>query len=104
MNFLYFLTVTSRDGVVRPCRFTIRLTGDGGAQLDVPFTVGLDGTQPAAVTVRPTFAVTGVEVNPRYEALVWPMAMASGARWVDHVPRGDFNPLLAPAAPVRRRR
>ncbi len=88
--------VQTRDAVVRPCRFTVRLTGDGGQRLDVPVTVGLDGAQPAPVTVRPDFTVTGEEVNPLNEALVWPMAMPSGGRWIEHVPRGGDDPFRAP--------
>jgi aminopeptidase N len=90
--------VQTRDAIVRPCRFTVRLTGAMGATFDVPITVGLDGTQPAPVTVRPGFTVTGEEVNPRFEALVWPMAMAAGARWIDHVPSGGDDAFRAPPA------
>lgn len=88
--------VQTRDAVVRPCRFTVRLTGAPGQSFDVPITVGLDGAQPMPVTVRPGFAVTGDEVNPLYEALVWPMATASGGRWMDHVPEGGDAAFRAP--------
>ena len=88
--------VESRDAVVRPCRFRVRLTGDGGQTLDVPFTVGLDGSAPMPATVRPSFAVTGEVVNPEVEALVWPMAMPSGGRWIEHVPTPGFDPFRAP--------
>jgi aminopeptidase N len=90
--------VQTRDAVVRPCRFTVRLTGAPGEVFDVPVTVGLDGAQPAPVTVRPGFAVTGEEVNPRMEALVWPLVMPSGARWMAHVPRGGDDAFRAPDA------
>ncbi len=89
--------VQTRDAVVRPCRFTVRLTGEAGQRFDVPITVGLDGTQPTPVTVRPGFTVTGDEVNPRYEALVWPMTTASGGRWMEHVPAGGDEAFRAPA-------
>ncbi len=95
--------VQTRDAVVRPCKFTVRLTGDGGARYDVPITVGLDGSQPAPVTVRPGFTVTGEEVNPLYEALVWPMVSASGTRWMEHVPAGGDEAFRAPAPAVGTR-
>ncbi|MFO0606428.1 MAG: M1 family aminopeptidase [Polyangiales bacterium] len=88
--------VESRDAVVRPCRFRVRLTGDGGEALDVPFTVGLDGSAPAPATVRPTFPVTGAVVNPESEALVFEATTGSGARWIDHVPTPGYDPFRAP--------
>ena len=87
--------VETRDAVIRPCRFRVRLTGDGGEQLDIPVTVGLDGSQPAAVTVRPTFAVTGEVINPEYEALVWPLA-PTGTQWIAPTPTPGWDPFRAP--------
>ena len=42
--------VQTRDNAVRPCRFRVRLTGDGDRTLDVPVTVGMDGRVSAPAT------------------------------------------------------
>jgi aminopeptidase N len=88
--------VQTRDAVVRPCKFTVRLTGEGGRRLDVPFVVGLDGSQPQAAMVRPDFTVTGEVLNPLYEALVFPMTMPGGAMWIEYVPTPGYDPFRAP--------
>lgn len=96
--------VQTRDNAVRPCRFRVRLMGDGDRSLDVPVTVGMDGRVSAPATVRPDFTVTGVVVNPELEALVWPAMMPGGAMWIDHVPAPGYDPFRAPEAVTRRGR
>lgn len=86
--------ITSRDAVVRPCRFRVRLTGDGSAALDVPFTVGLDGSAPTPATVRPNFTVTGAVLNPEIEAMVFPAAM--GQPLTASTPASGYDPFRAP--------
>lgn len=94
--------VQTRDNVLRPCAFHVRLTGEGDQRLDVPMRIGLDGALPQPVTVKPTFTVTGVVVDPSYEALVFPAVMADGARWVGRVVERGFDPFRAPAAITTR--
>jgi len=89
-------TVQTRDGVVRPCRFRVRLLGANDRSLDVPITVGLDGALPMPVTVRPGFAVTDLALNPELEALVWPPTMAGGASRFTYVPAPGYDPFRAP--------
>jgi hypothetical protein len=95
--------VQTADNVVRPCRFRVRLVGDGGRTLDVPVRVGDDAT-PRQTVLRPDFAVTGVEVDPGVEAMVFPAAMPDGARWVRRAPPAPFDPFRAPDAVDARRR
>ena len=97
-------TVQTRDNVARPCRFRVRLTGDGDRSLDVTVNVGLDGRVSPPATVRPDFTVTGVVINPELEALVWPAVMAGGGMWVEHVPAPGYDPFRAPEAVTRRGR
>lgn len=86
----------TRDLQNRPCRFTVRLTDGAAQRMEVPITFGLDGSQPAMMTLRPGFTVSAVEVDPTRQALVFPMTMPSGGMWVEHVPTGGRNPFLAP--------
>jgi len=88
--------VTTRDGTLRPCRFRVRLVGPEGRHLDVPFTVGLDGSPPAPVTVHPTFTVTGDVLNPEVEALVFPTSEMSSARSIQSVSTPADDPFRAP--------
>ncbi|MFO0624666.1 MAG: M1 family aminopeptidase [Polyangiales bacterium] len=92
--------VQTADNVVRPCRFKVRLLSDGGRSLDVPVRVGDDAT-PRQTVVRPDFAVTGVEVDPTVEAMVFPAAMPDGARWVRRAPPALWDPFRAPDPPRR---
>ncbi|MEZ4393142.1 MAG: M1 family aminopeptidase [Polyangiales bacterium] len=92
-------TVQTRDGVARPCAFRLRLTGAGDRSLDVPMRVGLDGAAPQPVTVRPDFEVTGVTVDPGFEALVFPAMTATGQRWVERLPERGYDPFRAPDPP-----
>lgn len=96
--------VQTRDNAVRPCRFRVRLTGDGGRTLDVTVTVGMDGRVSPPATVRPDFTVTGLVVNPELEALVWPATMPNGAMWIEHVPAPGYDPFRAPEAITTRGR
>lgn len=89
------VSATTRDGVRRPCRFRVRLTGEGGQMLDVPVDFGLDGSQPAPVTVTPDFTVTGEVIDPLQEALVFP-EMPAGGMIVRPWPDADYNPFRAP--------
>lgn len=87
--------VQTADNVVRPCRFKVRLLGEGGRSLDVPVRVGDDAT-PRQTVLRPDFAVTGVEVDPAVEAMVYPAAMPDGARWVRRATPAPWDPFRAP--------
>jgi len=51
--------------------------------------------------LRPDFAVTGVEVDPTVEAMVYPAVMPDGARWVRRAPPAPWDPFRAPDAPLR---
>lgn len=68
------LTVTTKDNVPRGCAFKIRLLGDvnKGEHYDVPVNLGPDGGPFAPAMVKPGFAVTGSEVDPLNECLIWP--------------------------------
>lgn len=91
------VTVRTQDAALRPCHFRVRLVGEGGRSMDVPVRVGLNPT-PATMRVRPGFEVTGVEVDPLHEALVFPPVMADGTRWVERSPPRDYDPFRAPPA------
>lgn len=84
-------TVTTFDDVVRPCRFSIRLTGGPDESFDIPLEVALDGTQPAPVTVTPGFTPTNYTVDPDAQCLIW-KGMAAPAPDPDVPGRRSIEP------------
>ena len=66
------VTLATTDGVARGCKFDVRLHGAQATDvLDVPFDFGPNGTAVAPQTVTTTFTVTGYDLDPENECLVY---------------------------------
>lgn len=68
------VTVKTQDNVPRGCAFKVRLLGDPNKNehFDVPVNLGPDGGPFAPVMVKPGFTVTGNELDPLNECMIFP--------------------------------
>src|SRR5262245_41581834 len=83
------VAVNTSDGVARGCAFKVRLHDNDKGVFDVPVNLGPDSMAFPPVMVNPGFTVTGADVDPKSECLIFG---ASGPR----KPRPPVNPWLAP--------
>ena len=66
------VTLATTDGVARGCKFDVRLHGNQPADtLNVAFDFGSDGTPVSPQTVATTFNVTGYDLDPDNQCLVY---------------------------------
>ena len=72
------VTLATADGVTRGCKFDVMLVGTADS-MAVSFDFGVDGTPPVTQTVSPGFDVTGTNLDPYRECLVFPAGAAFAA-------------------------